>query len=260
MSSKRVAIVTGSSRGIGRAIAIQLAKDGLNVVINYQSNSAKAQEAVEEINALIIGKDTTVQPGAAIAVQGDVSDMAVGQRLIDETIKAFGRIDVVVINAAWVVFKRIHDVTPYEYEMAFKTNVQGPMFFTQQLLPYLQQQTNARVIFISSSLTADTQVAPPHLLLCSTKGALEQMTRVLAKDLGSLGKGITVNCVSPGATDTDALRESNSEEILEHICRGSPLKRLGQPEEMTGLVSFLAGDKSGWVLGQVIGCNGGAVL
>ncbi|KAI1300859.1 hypothetical protein EDD11_005928 [Mortierella claussenii] len=246
--------------GLGFDHRYPLAEDGLNVVINYQSNSTKAQEAVEEINALVIGKDTTIQPGAAIAVQGDASDMAVRQRLIHKTIKAFGRIEVVVINAAWIIFRRIHDITPYEYEWAFKTSVQGSMLFTQQLLPYLQQQTNARVIFISSSLTADTQVVPPHLLLCSTKGALEQMARVLAKDLGSLGKGITVNCVSLGATDTDALREGKSEELLECICKGSPLNRLGQPEEMTGLVSFLAGDKSGWVLGQVIRCNGGAAL
>ncbi|KAF9361085.1 hypothetical protein BGX26_005952 [Mortierella sp. AD094] len=246
-SSGRVAIVTGSSRGIGRAVAIRLAQDGYNVVINYQSSVAKAQEVVDHIQSSTGSK--------AIAVKGDVGSLEDGQALIDETLKAFGRIDTVVFNAAWLVYETIHDVTEESYEKAFRTNVKAPMFFTKQLIPHLK--SGARLIYLSTTLTTASFAGPTNYLYCATKGAIEQMTRTLAKDLG--GKGITVNCVNPGPTDTEGFRAEKTDAQVKFIEGFSPLNRLGQPDEIANVISFLASEGSGWVSGQILRVNGGAV-
>ncbi|KAF9112555.1 hypothetical protein BGX27_003190 [Mortierella sp. AM989] len=247
MSSNRVAIVTGSSRGIGRAVAARLALDGYNVVINYQSNAVKAQEVVDSIQSSTNSK--------AIAVKGDVGSLEDGQHIIDETLKAFGRIDAVVFNAGWIVYETIHEVTDESYEKAFRTNVKAPMFFTKQLIPHLK--SGARLIYVSTSLTTATFAGPTNYLYCATKGAIEQMTRTLAKDLG--GKGITVNCVNPGPTDTDGFRTGKTEAQIKFIEGFSPEKRLGQPEEIASAISFLASEGSAWVNGQILRVNGAAV-
>ncbi|KAG0353999.1 NAD-P-binding protein [Gamsiella multidivaricata] len=247
-STRRVAIVTGSSRGIGRAIALRLAKDGYNVVINYLSNASKAQEVVEAIQSSSESK--------AIALKGDVGSLAEGEKLIQETLKVFGRIDTVVFNAAWIVYQAIHDVTEESYEEAFRTNVKAPLFFTKQLLPYLQ--SGSRLIYLSSSLTSVSGVGPNNFLYCATKGAVEQMVRTLAKDLG--GKGITVNCINPGPTDTDGFRTGKTEEQIKFIAGLSPVGRLGQPDDIAGAVSFIASESSAWVNGQILRVNGGMAL
>ncbi|KAF9169495.1 hypothetical protein BGX21_003816 [Mortierella sp. AD011] len=247
-SSGRVAIVTGSSRGIGRSVAIRLAQDGYNVVINYQSNVAKAQEVVDHIHSSTSSK--------AIAVKGDVGFLEEGQSLIDETLKAFGRIDAVVFNAAWLVYETIHQVTEDSYEKAFRTNVKAPMFFTKQLIPHLK--SGARLIYVSTTLTSASTIGPQYYLYCATKGAIEQMTRALAKDLGS--KGITVNCINPGPTDTDGFRTGKTEAQINAIAGASPLNRLGQPEDIANVVSFLASEGSGWVTGQIMRVNGGLAV
>ncbi|KAF9180260.1 hypothetical protein BGZ49_005025 [Haplosporangium sp. Z 27] len=247
-SSNRVAIVTGSSRGIGRAIAIRLAQDGYNVVVNYQSNEAKAQEVVDTIQSSTSAK--------AIAVKGDVGSLEDGQTLIDDTLKAFGRIDTVVFNAGWIVYETIHDITEESYEKAFRTNVKAPMFFTKQLIPHLK--SGARLIYVSTSLSSSSFVGPIHFLYCATKGAIEQMTRTLAKDLGA--KGITVNCINPGPTDTDGFRDGKTEAQINMIAGSSPAKRLGQPDEIANSISFLASESSGWVNGQILRVNGGSVV
>ncbi|KAI8594421.1 hypothetical protein EDD21DRAFT_393641, partial [Dissophora ornata] len=236
-SDRRVAIVTGSSRGIGRAVAIRLAQDGHNVVINYQSSAVKAQEVVDIIHNTTASK--------AIAVQGDVGNLTDGQKLIDESLKAFGRIDIVVFNAAWIVYQTIHDVTDESYEEAFRTNVKAPMFFTKQLIPHLK--AGSRLVYLSTSLSSASTVAPNYFLYCATKGAVEQMTRTLAKDLGS--KGITVNCVNPGPTDTEGFRHGKTEQQIQFFASLNPVGRLGQPEDIAAVISFLAGESSAWVNG-----------
>ncbi|KAF9092859.1 hypothetical protein BGX29_010253 [Mortierella sp. GBA35] len=249
-STRRVAIVTGSSRGIGRAIALRLAKDGHDLVVNYQSNAAKAQEAVDEIL-------TTGQHGVrAIAIQGDVGILADGKRLVEETIKHFGRIDTVVFNAGWIVYQSIEDVTEESYEEAFRTNVKAPMFFTKLLIPHLA--AGSRLIYLSTSLTAASTVPPNYFLYCATKGAVEQMVRTLSKDLGR--KGITVNGVSPGPTDTDGFRHGKTPELIKAFSQNNPFGRLGQPEDIAGAVSFIASESSGWVNGQILRVNGGFVV
>ncbi|KAG0089519.1 hypothetical protein BGZ92_004664 [Podila epicladia] len=248
MSNARVAIVTGSSRGIGRAVALQLAKDGHSVVINYQSNASKAQEVVDEIHS-------TTQ-SRAIAVQGDVGILADGARLIKETLDAFGRIDVVVFNAAWIVYQTIAEVTEESYEEAFRTNVKAPMFFTQQLIPHLT--SGGRLIFLSTSLTSMSTVMPNYFLYTATKGAIEQMTRTLAKDLGR--KGVTVNCVNPGPTDTDGFRHGKTEQQIQFFAGLNPFGRLGLPEDIAGAISFVASEQAKWVNGQILRVNGGMAL
>ncbi|KAG0215931.1 hypothetical protein BGX28_007157 [Mortierella sp. GBA30] len=247
-STRRVAIVTGSSRGIGRAVAIRLAKDGHDVVINYQSNASKAEEVVQEILSTTSSK--------AIAVQGDVGFLEDGKRLIVETLKAFGRIDVVVFNAAWIVYQSIENVTEDSYEEAFRTNVKAPMFFTKQLIPHLQP--GSRLIFLSTSLTSSSTVMPNYFLYCATKGAVEQMVRTLAKDLGT--KGISVNCVNPGPTDTEGFRHGKTEQQIKFFAGLSPYGRLGQPEDIAGAISLLASDSASWVNGQILRVNGGMVV
>ena len=248
-TANKVAIVTGSSRGIGRAIALRLAQDGHNVVINYLSNAAKAQEVVDEIHS----QGTQAR---AIAVQGDVGVLAESQRLVDATLQAFGRIDIVVLNAAYLVMQSIEEVTEESYEEAFRTNVKAPMFFTKLVMPHLKE--GGRVIFLSSSLTTTSTISPPYFLYVSTKGAIEQMTRVLAKDLGR--RGITVNCVNPGATDTDGFRHGKTEQIVQMVASGNPFNRLGTPLDIANLVAFVASEGSSWVTGQILRVNGGQAV
>ncbi|KAF9292514.1 hypothetical protein BGZ88_006320 [Linnemannia elongata] len=249
-STRRVAIVTGSSRGIGRAIALRLANDGHDIVVNYQSNAAKAQETVNEILALN-------QPGLrAIAIQGDVGILADGKRIVEETLQYFGRIDTVVFNAGWIVYQTVEDVTEESYEEAFRTNVKAPMFFTKQLIPHLK--AGSKLIYLSTSLTGATTVPPNYFLYTATKGAVEQMVRTLSKDLGR--KGINVNAISPGPTDTDGFRFGKTEDMIKLFSQNNPFGRLGQPEDIAGAVSFLASESAGWVNGQNLRVNGGFVV
>ncbi|KAF9435873.1 hypothetical protein BGZ76_005344 [Entomortierella beljakovae] len=246
-NSSRVAIVTGSSRGIGRAIAIRLAQDGYNVVINYQNNEAKAQEVINTVHSTTNSK--------AIAIKGDVGSVKDGENLINETLKAFGSIDTVVFNAAWIAYESIYDVTEESYEKAFQVNVKAPLFFTKQVIPHLK--AGARLIYLSTSLTTATFAGPNNFLYCATKGAVEQMTRTLSKDLGS--KGITVNCINPGPTDTDGFRAGKTDAQVKAVENTAPSKRLGQPEEIANAVAFFASEDASWVNGQILRVNGGAI-
>lgn len=254
-TANKVAIVTGSSRGIGRAVALRLARDGHNVVINYQNNAAKAQEVVDEIHAHAAASQSA-NPVRAIAVQGDAGVLEQGKKLLQETLAAFGRVDIIVFNAAWIITESIEQVTDQSYEEAFRTNVKGPMFLAKEAIPHLQK--GARLIFLSSSLTTISTILPGYFLYVATKGAIEQMTRVLAKDLGR--KGITVNCVNPGPTDTDGFRAGKTEQAIKTLAGMNPQNRLGEPEDIAGVISFVASESSCWVNGQILRVNGGLAV
>ncbi|KAG0002882.1 hypothetical protein BGZ80_002906 [Entomortierella chlamydospora] len=273
-SPRRVAIVTGSSRGIGRGIALRLAQDGFHVVVNYQSNAAKAQEVVDQIAAISrantatnASAENTIEPVRAIAVKADVGHLDQGQELLDATIKEFNRLDVVVLNAAWLFYQSIHDMTEDSYMEAFNTNVKGPMFFAKIAQPYLSKAQEgregvpsvggSRIITISTSLTTLSTIQGDHFLYTATKGALEQMTRALAKDKEFGGKGITVNSIAPGPIDTEGFNRGLSEAHVSMIKSFHPQNQLGQPDDVASAVSFLARRDSRWVNGQTIRVNGG---
>ncbi|KAF9923198.1 hypothetical protein BGZ67_010010 [Mortierella alpina] len=272
MTSRRVAIVTGGSRGIGRGIVLRLAKDGFNIVINYQSSIAKAQEVVDEIAALPATHDhNEVDPVRAIAVQADFGKMEDAQRLLHDTIASFGRLDIVVFNAAWVQFIPIHDLTEQSYLDAFDTNVKGPLFFSKLAQPHLakaQEEAAAvqfggsplggsRIISISSVVAILSDIDASSLLYTMTKGALNQLTRVLARDPDFGGRGITVNAVAPGPIDTDALRVFPHWDIY---ASNNPQKRIGQAGDIADVVSFLASNDSRWVNGHTVVASAGAVV
>lgn len=267
-STHRVALVTGSSRGIGRAIALRLAQDGFNIVVNYHSNAAKAQEVIDLIGAL--PTSTNLIPVRAIAVQANIANIDQGKKLLAETIAAFGRLDVVVLNAAWLYYESIHDMTEESYLEAFDTNVKGPMFFAKLAHPHLAKAQStpvpntaggARIITVSTTLTSLSLVQGDHFLYCATKGALEQVTRTLAKDKSFGGSGITVNSVAPGPIDTEGLRQDIKDEgALGFFAGLHPEGRLGVTEDVAGVVGFLASDAARWVNGQVLRVNGGMAV
>ncbi|KAF9559328.1 hypothetical protein EC968_006637 [Mortierella alpina] len=268
-SSRRVAIVTGSSRGIGREIVLRLAQDGFNVVVNFQSNAARAQEVLEAIAAL--PSDKQHSPVKAIAIQADIGKLDQGRKLLEETIAVFGRLDVVVLNGAWMVTESIHGLTEDSFSAAFNTNVKGPLFFLKAAQPHLaraQEETQqvqdggspiggSRIVTISTDLTTLSMVQGDHITYVATKGALEQITRALAKDKQFGGKGININTIAPGAVNTEGFRLGKDEALIEHFKSAHPSGRLGVPDDIACAASFLASGDSRWVNGQTIRVNGG---
>ncbi|KAF9156433.1 hypothetical protein DFQ26_009359 [Actinomortierella ambigua] len=246
-SSRRVAIVTGASRGIGRATAIRLAKDGYNVVINYHSNSSSAQEVINTIQS-------SCPDVRAIAVQADMGQISDGKKLLNATLDAFGRIDTVVFNAAWVHFGEFQGLVEEDFDTLFRINVKAPLFFTQLVIPHLQP--GGRLIFISSGVTTSSRISSRLLLYTASKGAVNQIVRSLCKDLGP--KGITVNGVNPGVVDTDSLRREQKPEMIQRAAEVSAFGRLGMPDDIADVVSFVASEDSRWVTGQMIEVNGGS--
>ncbi|GJE91537.1 NAD(P)-binding protein [Phanerochaete sordida] len=245
----KTAVVTGSSRGIGAAIAKRLAADGASVVINYVSTADVALVLAEEINKE--GK------GSAITIQGDMSSVADGVRVIEKSAEHFGgHIDIVVLNAAHMVNGPLEDITEAEFDKHFTVNVKVPLFQVQAAVKYMT--SGGRVIFLSSNVTLNTSVGPQVALYAATKGAVEQFNRVLAKELGA--KGITVNSVSPGATATPLFLRSHSQEIVERTAAAHPAGRIAQPEDIAPMVAFLSRDEASWINGQNIYINNGSAV
>ncbi len=238
----KVALVTGASRGIGRAIALRLARDGAAVAINYSSNVGEAQKTVAEIESA---------GGTAFAIQADVSRVSEIVRLFDESIAHFGRIDILVNNAGVMFIKPVSATTEAEFDRIFAINVKGTFFACQQAATRLSE--GGRIINLSSSTTA--RFMPTYGAYVATKGAVEQLTRSLAKELGP--RGITINAVSPGPIETEMFMEGKTPEQLQQFGQLSAFGRIGQPVEIADVVAFLASDAAGWVSGQNIRINGG---
>ncbi|WP_414753313.1 SDR family oxidoreductase [Anabaena sp. CCY 9910] len=240
----KVAIVTGASRGIGRAIALKLADKGISVVVNYAGRLDKAQEVVTEIEKLGV---------KAIPIQADISRVADIQQLFEQTIAQFGKVDILVNNAGIAMYKPIVAVSEAEFDKIYAINVKGTYFACQQAAHHMTG--GGRIINFSSSTTA--MMLPTYSAYVATKGAVEQITRVLAKELGS--KGIAVNVVSPGPTDTELFREGKTEEQINHLSQMAAFGRLGDVQEIADVVAFLASDEARWITGQNIRVNGGIV-
>ena len=241
----KAALVTGGSRGIGAAIVRRLAADGAVVTFSYASSEAAAADVVTSVKAA---------GGEAIAVQSDQADLTAVEGLFDRAAEATGTVDILVCNAARGKVTPISDVTEQEYDATFATNVKGPYFAIQHAGRVLPD--GGRIIAIS---TLNTAVPGPGIsLYAAGKGALEQIVKVAAREYGA--RGITVNAVSPGATDTDMFHESNPPEAQDGLVGITALGRLGQPEDIADVVAFLAGPDSRWITGQNLLASGGLLI
>lgn len=238
----RVAIVTGSSRGIGARIARQLAEAGARVVVNYAGNRDAAEQGVATILAA---------GGEAVAVRADVSKAEDVRALFDSTIERFGRVHILVNNAGIMFNRRIEQTTDEEFDRIFSINVKGVFNTLREAARRLE--SGGRVINFSSSVTR--LMLPSYGPYSATKAAVEQLTRVFAKEIGS--RGITVNVISPGPTNTELFSEGKSEADIQRLAAMSALGRIGEPEDIARVVVFLASDAAGWISAQNIGVNGG---
>jgi len=216
-----------------------------NVIVNYVSNEKAAAEVLDELNA--------IRPNSAVAIKANVSSIKAMGQFSAEALKAFGKIDIVVLNAGVLQNKVLADVDEDHFDTIFNANVKGPLFLTKTLAPHLPE--GGRIVFFSTTLAHFSGVPTNYLAYVASKGAIEQFTRVLAKDLGS--RGITVNCVAPGPIDTELFRKGKSDQLINFFENLHPQKRLGQPDEISGLVALLAGPGGSWINGQTIKVNGG---
>jgi 3-oxoacyl-[acyl-carrier protein] reductase len=238
----RVAVVTGAATGIGRGIAARLAADGAAVIVNHLDDEQRAAELVSAIEK---------QGGTAAAVQADVSRPEDVRRLVDAAFDRFGGWHLLINNAAVAIIKPIAEFTDEEFDTSVAVNVRG--LFLGCRLAAQRMADGGSIINISSSTTA--LMFPGYGVYDATKGAMEQLTRVLAKELGP--RGITVNAVAPGATETETYRTGKDAEFLAGVEAMSAFGRLGRVEEIAAVVAFIASPGACWVTGQVIRVNGG---
>ncbi|MFD3656731.1 SDR family oxidoreductase [Streptomyces sp. NPDC058620] len=240
---RRVAVVTGGSRGIGRQSAERLAADGFAVVVNYAGNLTEAEAAVAAIVA---------EGGEAFAYRADVADEVAVTALFDAAEEAFGGVDVVVHAAGVMTLAPLVDTDLDALDRMHRTNIRGTFVVDQQAARRLREG-GAIINFSSSVLSLSL---PGYSAYAATKGAVEAMTLILARELR--GRDITVNAVAPGPTATALFLDGKDEETVARLAAQAPLERLGTPEDIAEVVSFLAGPAR-WVNGQVVRANGGIV-
>jgi 3-oxoacyl-[acyl-carrier protein] reductase len=238
----KTAIVTGASRGIGRAVAERLARDGFSVVVNYAGNAAKASEVVAGIKAA---------GGNAIAVQADVANAADVERLFQEARDAFGRIDVVVNSAGIMLMLPIAEGDLESFDKVITTNLRGTFVVLGQAARHVSE--GGRIIAFSTSVIAKS--FPAYGPYIASKAGVEGLVHVLANELR--GRNITVNAVAPGPVATELFLNGKTPEQIDNLSKLPPLERLGQPEDIAHVVSFLAGPEGGWINSQVLRANGG---
>jgi 3-oxoacyl-[acyl-carrier protein] reductase len=239
---KKVAIVTGSSRGIGRAIAVRLAHHGFAVVVNFLSDAGEAKKAVDEIRGA---------GNQAIAVQADVSKTMDVVRLFDEAEHAFGGIDVLVNNAGVMPLKPIVETESELFERTFAINVRGTFNTLKQAAGRLRW--GGRIVNLSSASVALGM--PMHAVYNASKAAVDALTKTVSNELR--WKNITVNAVAPGPTETKMNCDRKYADRIQQLDGMTPLEGMGTPEDVANIVAFLAGPDGGWINGQTIRSNGG---
>ena len=241
---QKVAVVTGGSRGIGAAIATRLAADGFAIVINYAGNSAEAEAIVRRIGQT---------GGKALSAQADVADVQAVRRMFDRAEAALGGVDVLVNNAGVMRLATIAESDEALVESQLAINLKGSINTMREAARRLR--SGGRIINLSSSVVGLLQ--PTYGVYAATKAGIEALTAILAKELR--GRNITVNAVAPGPTATSLFLDGKPQAVVEQLSRLAPLERLGQPEDIANVVSFLASPDGAWVNGQVLRANGGIV-
>lgn len=248
----RVAVVTGASRGIGRAIAIHLHSLGAKLVINYASNSTQADLLASELNS---SDHRYLQ---AISVRADVSDPDQVKLLFDRAEQEFGSVHILV-NCAGVLdpkYPTLSNTTIEDWDMTFNVNTKGSFLCCREATNRLIRGGGGRIILISTSVVG--ALLPGYAAYAASKAAVETMTKIVAKELK--GTGITANCVAPGPIATELFFAGKTEETVKRLADASPLGRLGEPKDVTQIVGFLATDAGEWINGQIIRVNGGFVV
>jgi len=238
----RVAVVTGGSRGIGRAVAERLAADGLDVVIVFAANEVEAKAAVTAIQEA---------GGRSHAIQADVADESAVKALFDMTEQLFGGVDVVVNAAGTMVLQPVAELDLDEFDRMHRTNVRGAFVVAREAAGRLRD--GGAIVNFSTSVTRLN--LPTYAAYAASKAAVEALGPILARELR--GRDITVNAVAPGPTATALFFEGKSDEMIRNIAGQNPMERLGRPEDIAEVISLLAG-RGRWINGQTIYVNGGA--
>lgn len=242
--NKRVAIVTGASRGIGAAIATRLAHDGSNVVINYASNAAPAETLAHKI---------AQAGGKAITIQADVADPVAVRRMFDATEVNFGGVDVVVSNAGILQLSKITEADDAHFDQQIAINLKGTFNVLREAARHVRD--GGRIVTFSTTVVG--LKLETYGVYAATKAAVETITAILAKELR--GRNITVNAVAPGPTATDLFLNGKSDELVQRMAKMAPLERLGTPEDIAAAVAFLTGPDGAWINGQTLRANGGLI-
>ena len=244
MADTKVAIVTGSSRGIGAAVAERLAADGMVVAINFSGNAEPAQALADKI---------TSTGGRAMVAKADVSAPAAVSGMFDAVEAAYGGVDVLVNNAGIMKLATVAEADDALFDQHVAINLKGVFNGLRQASKRLRD--GGRIVNFSSSVVGLYQ--PTYAIYAATKAGVEAMTHVLAKELR--GRNITVNVVAPGPTATDLFLKGKPQEAIDGMAKLAPLQRLGQPDDIAHVVSFLVGPDGGWINGQVLRANGGII-
>ncbi|MFP4050666.1 MAG: SDR family NAD(P)-dependent oxidoreductase [Thermoplasmata archaeon] len=242
----KCALITGSSRGIGRAIAKKFAKEGAKVGINYHSSGEKARGVLDSVNKYSEG----------VLLKGDVSDKNDCKRIVSDFVDEFDGLDILVNNAGILKKKNLEEATVDTFDQTMGVNVRGPFLLSKFALPHLKNSDQGRIINMSShwAFRASDQ-ATSYVI---SKTALIGLTRALALELGL--EGITVNAIAPGTIETDMIADRYSEEEKRERSEEIPLRRLGKPDDIANTALFLASEKGSYINGEVIGVNGGLTI
>ncbi|MFU0824486.1 MAG: 3-oxoacyl-[acyl-carrier-protein] reductase [Clostridium sp.] len=237
------AIVTGASRGIGRAIAIKLAELGANVVLNYRSNLNSVQEVVKKVEEKGV---------KALAIKGDVSSFDDAKRIVDEAIENFGSIDILVNNAGITKDTLLMRMKEEDFDKVIEVNLKGVFNCTKHVVPVMLKQRSGRIINISSVVGLSGNAGQANY--AAAKAGIIGFTKSIAKEIGS--RGITVNAIAPGYVQTD-MTEALSDKVKEQIKANIPLRRIGTPEDIANVAAFLSSEGASYITGQVLSVDGG---
>lgn len=240
----KVAVVTGASRGIGSAIATRLASENFAVIVNYSADAVGAEALVSQIKK---------SGGRAKPFKADISDTSEVANLFNAAEESFGGVDILVNNAGVMKLASIKDTHDDAFDRQIAVNLKGSFNTMREAAERIRD--NGRIINLSSSVVGLLQ--PTYGVYAATKAAIEAMTSVLARELR--GRNVCVNAIAPGPTATELFLDGKPDDLIERLAKLAPLERLGQPEDIASVVSFLAGPDGAWVNGQVLRANGGII-